>query len=803
MAALSDEDWEAGGSKQSSMLASSYIVTNIPRGGFAGIPAFAFAHECNFCPRTKNEDDHSLLVLFILLFFVPAPQETFHNRFVRTSDMTNHPSTSMGCWSIDILEDPLRVSSIPSSVIVSARATIGAVMIHNHPSNVLDEGRVGRVVLADVVARTVAEMAPRLSTTTTVDGVMYSMATLDQALTKKRRRQRQQTITNTTNTNASIKYPPYVLERSDIWCSQDHLHVTLRMTADSSKTPGESLPVQQQQQQPMALDDQNDNQKSEETPWEWAAQTLLCQLMEHVNETRVMEQVACVVLQHKLRTEVAERKGVAFIADDSILPRKSGTSDAPMASPPAIPFKAPVGSSMTQELSIDMGGLAQYLRDRRPSDGSTVIHLRGLLVPAGITLICGGGYHGKSTMLQTIAAGVYDKIPGDGREYCVALPDAVSVRAEDGRYVHHCNISAFISNLPTPPGATHTVDTTKFSTRDSSGSTSQAANVSEAMEMGCRAMLIDEDISAANFMARDGRMRSLVMDESITPLLYRVNGLFHTHGISSVVVVGGVGDWLDVPHNVILLDKYVATDATAKAQSISRQFSHGHVQYGGKGVVHRLEWDKSGTPVPRRPVDAFSKRFARDVFISLLDGGNALTFHHHDDDNDDNSDDDKEEEDDGYRIEASKLEQLLGRQQLFGCGLCVLWILQVGIKDPTLGLPHLLNRLDEVLDQGGLMKVVEQLNNFHCHVSSSSSSLAVIGSETWKNVMEEVGVAQRPRKHEVGQALTRMYGIQMEAIPTTEDDTAEEEAKRLAEQKRQELLKIWENRRIPRHSRFE
>ncbi len=170
-------------------------------------------------------------------------------------------------------------------------------------------------------------------------------------------------------------------------------------------------------------------------------------------------------------------------------------------------------------------------------------------------------------------------MPHDGREYCVTVPDAVTVRAEDGRYVNNCNISAFISNLPTPPGVEKSVDSRHFSTFEASGSTSQAANVSEAIEMGAKALLVDEDVSAANFMARDGRMRSLVMDESITPLLYRVNGLYKTHGISTIVVVGGVGDWLDVPDQVILMDKYMAQDATKKARSISYQFSYGHVQY--------------------------------------------------------------------------------------------------------------------------------------------------------------------------------------------------------------------------------
>lgn len=686
-------------------------------------------------------------------------------------------------WNVSIIEDPLlshhalvhhrhyasvthgKANSSPSSVIASASANINVIIPHQ---DFAAGGRSARVVLADIVGRTIAEKAGRHFAI--IDGVTYSMEPLDQALTKKRRRK----------TNANIKHPPYVLERSDIWCSEDQIHLTVRVVARVGTVDVEK---------PIAL---NDEKKSEGNPWESAAQSLLHQAMEHVGVEKVMEHVACVVLQHKLRVKLAEMKAIAFIADGSILPRKSGTSDVPMASPPAIPFRAPAESSMSQELSIDMGILAQYLQSRR-SANSTMIHFGGLVVPAGITLICGGGYHGKSTLLQTIAIGVYDKIPGDGREYCVAIPDAVSVRAEDGRYVNNCNISAFISNLPTPPGVTKAVDTKHFSTSDSSGSTSQAANVSEAIEMGCQAMLIDEDISAANFMARDGRMRSLVMDESITPLLYRVNGLYNTCGISSVVVVGGVGDWLDVPHNVILLDKYVASDATAKARSISRQFSHGHVEYGGRGVVHRLEWEKSGSPVPRRPVDSYVERFARNTFISIMDGGHALTFHP--DEEPETDTDLAIEDDDENCIEVSKLEQLLGRKQLFGCGLCVLWILQVGSKDQSLGLPQLLNKLDERLDKGGLMMVLQEINSF-----DDRSSL--LGSDKWKNIVEEVGSAERPRKYEVGQALTRMYGVQMEEIPV-DDDNSEEEAKRAAELKRQELLKIWENRRKPRHSRFE
>jgi hypothetical protein len=463
---------------------------------------------------------------------------------------------------------------------------------------------------------------------------------------------------------------------------------------------------------------------------------------------------------------------------------------------------------MSQEITIEMGALAKYLPSNNSmisvsgsSSSSSFVTLRGLVVPAGVTLICGGGYHGKSTLLSTIAAGVYDKIPGDGREYCVAVRDAVTVRAEDGRYVNNCNISAFISNLPTPPGVEKALDTRHFSTRDSSGSTSQASNVAEAIEMGATAMLVDEDVSAANFMARDGRMRALVMDESITPLLYRVNGLYNTHGISSVVVVGGVGDWLDVPQNVILLDKYVASDATKKAQSISYQFSYGHVQYGGKGVVHRLEWEKSGTPTPRRPADSFSQKYDSDVVVSVLDGGHAISLHkdetapsseNSDDDNLHNNMvvvDDNDDDDDEGCIEASRLEQLLGRKQLYGCGICVSWILQMAPKHPSLGLPDLLKLLDDAMDKGGMVQILRDLKD-----SSNNSSGDSFPNEAWKHAIEGVGFAQRPRIYEVGQALTRMQGIKMEFLPV-EEDKEELAAQREAERKKQELLAIWEARR--------
>lgn len=303
-------------------------------------------------------------------------------------------------------------------------------------------------------------------------------------------------------------------------------------------------------------------------------------------------------------------------------------------------------------------------------------------------------------------------------------------------------------------------------------------------------------------MARDGRMRSLVMDESITPLLYRVNGLYITHKISSVVVVGGVGDWLDVPHNVILLDKYVASDATKKAQSISYQFSYGHVQYGGRGVVHRLEWDRRGMPFPRRPADTFSQKYDTNVVVSILDGGLALSLHKEEveveDRNGTNPTDkngtmlivDDDDEEDGC-IDASRLEQLLGKRQLYGCGLCVAWLLQFAPKHPELGLKELLQLLDKTLDDGGMFKVMMDLNEMN-----NNQKRSTFNTMAWGNLLESVGFAERPRMFEIGHAITRLHGIQMEEIPVEPDE--EDIAVRLEEErKKRALAELWAKRRAP------
>jgi predicted ABC-class ATPase len=247
-----------------------------------------------------------------------------------------------------------------------------------------------------------------------------------------------------------------------------------------------------------------------------------------------------------LRDRLAELKLVAFVADGAILPRESGASDRPMHDG-AKPFATPEEYRTEVEL---------------PNRGTVT----GMGVPEGVTLIVGGGFHGKSTLLSALSWGVYDHLPGDGREFVVTRDDAVKIRAEDGRSVAGVDISGSIGELP---GGGKTQD---FSTTNASGSTSQAANIAEALEVGSSLFLVDEDTSATNFMIRDERMRELIKREPISPFIDVVGPLHRDLGVSTIVVVGGVGDYLDVADHVILLEDYAATDATGRAAEVTKEF---------------------------------------------------------------------------------------------------------------------------------------------------------------------------------------------------------------------------------------
>lgn len=251
--------------------------------------------------------------------------------------------------------------------------------------------------------------------------------------------------------------------------------------------------------------------------------------------------------QAYIRKELSRRNLAAFVADHSILPRQSGVSQKPMKG--SIPFLSP--ETLQVEMNLPHKGL-----------------IRGMGIPKGITLIAGGGYHGKSTLLNALERGVYNHIAGDGREYVITDSSALKLRSEDGRFIKDVDISLFINDLPNKK------DTRCFSTLDASGSTSQAAGIVEGMEAGTSLLLLDEDTSATNFMVRDTFMQEVISREKepITPFLERARDLYEKAGISTILVAGSSGAFFHIADTVIQMDSYRVLDITKKVKELCKKY---------------------------------------------------------------------------------------------------------------------------------------------------------------------------------------------------------------------------------------
>jgi predicted ABC-class ATPase len=360
---------------------------------------------------------------------------------------------------------------------------------------------------------------------------------------------------------------------------------------------------------------------------------------------KVQRHVDSVEDQDTLRLWLVEKKLVAFVANDSTLPRASGVDDRPMPKG-ALAFVSP--ESLTQTVTLPNAG-----------------EISGMGIPEGVTLIVGGGFHGKSTLLRALERGIYNHIPGDGRERVASRTNAVKVRAEDARAISNVNISPFIDNLPFGR------DTIAFSTENASGSTSQAANIIEALECGADVLLIDEDTSATNFMIRDERMQQLVADakEPITPLLHRVRELYESFGVSSVIVMGGSGDYFDVADTVIMMDAYEPQDVTDQAHTLakpSQAKSESSSRYGPS-------FGQSTTRCPQQ--NALNPaRGNRDVKIDTKEVG--LLFYG------------------THRIDVSQVEQLIDMGQTRSIGLMIHYFSQHYADD----CENLITGLKQVLE---------------------------------------------------------------------------------------------------------
>jgi predicted ABC-class ATPase len=353
----------------------------------------------------------------------------------------------------------------------------------------------------------------------------------------------------------------------------------------------------------------------------------------------------------RLRRGLAGRDLVAFVADGARLPRRTGVDDRPLEGEGVVPFRSPDGLRVSFDL---------------PNAGKVT----GMGIPRGVTLIVGGGYHGKSTLLRAIERGVYNHRPGDGRERVVTDPSAMKIRAEDGRSVRSVDISAFIGDLPGGAG------TRRFSTPNASGSTSQAAAIVEAMEAGAGVLLIDEDTAATNFMIRDRRMQALVPRdrEPIVPFIDRVRELSEAAGISSVIVLGGSGDYLDVADLVVAMTDFVPTDLTDEAREVARRHPTGR-RPETPGPLKALP--------PRRPIPGSidPSRGRRPVSVKVQ-GTKSIEFGIHE-------------------IDLTAVEQLVSAAQTRAVSEAIL-LARDRFVDGKRTLPEILQALEEVLEKEGL-----------------------------------------------------------------------------------------------------
>ena len=378
----------------------------------------------------------------------------------------------------------------------------------------------------------------------------------------------------------------------------------------------------------------------------------------NMDAKRLREIVDLAEDQHYIRQRLPEMGLCAFVANGSILPRESGISARPMKG--GVKFQSPAELEVSMEL---------------PHKGT----IKGMGIRRGITLIVGGGYHGKSTLLKALELGVYNHIAGDGREYVITDDTAMKIRAEDGRSIRKTDISMFINDLPNGK------DTVGFCTEDASGSTSQAANVVESIEAGAFLLLIDEDTSATNFMIRDELMQRVIHRdmEPITPFIERIRELYDDYGISTVIVAGSSGAYFHIADTIVQMDRYIPKDITAYAKKEAESYP---MITGPDEPAAKPEFRRCPKPSP-----AFK---GNDRIKMKTMGREAVMIN-------------KE------TIDLRYVEQITDSEQVTALGYCVRYA-QKHILDGRKDLRRIVDELEEVIRNGSLSALCESASSVSC-----------------------------------------------------------------------------------------
>lgn len=371
-----------------------------------------------------------------------------------------------------------------------------------------------------------------------------------------------------------------------------------------------------------------------------------------LNKKQVQQVMELSQDQQYIREELKKRNLCAFVADGSVLPRESGISQKPMKG--AIKFRLPESLRVSLEL---------------PYYGT----LTGMGIPNGITLIVGGGYHGKSTLLKALEMGVYNHIAGDGREYVITDSSAMKIRAEDGRSIKNTDVSMFINHLPNGKNTKH------FSTEDASGSTSQAANVIEAMEADTKVFLIDEDTSATNFMIRDELMQRVVSRdaEPITPFIDRIEELYKHYGISTILVAGSSGSYFHKADVILQMEQYIPRDITDFAKQEAESFP-----------ISVEKVPKSERPSFERKLEFYVKGKRGDDRIKVkVQGKDGFSLNHE-------------------TVDLRYLEQIADVEQVTALGYILKYVASnMGRGEKT--LQEILGKLEQILAQRGLAGICD------------------------------------------------------------------------------------------------
>lgn len=373
-------------------------------------------------------------------------------------------------------------------------------------------------------------------------------------------------------------------------------------------------------------------------------------IFENINKEKLKARVKLVEDQEYIRSELVKRDLIAFIANGSMLPRESGVSTKPLKE--GKKFVSP------KELEVEFNTQTRGI-------------IKGMGIKNGVTLIVGGGYHGKSTLLKALELGVYNHIEGDGREFVITDESALKVRAEDGRCVTKTDISVFIDNLPNGK------NTVEFNTENASGSTSQAANIIEGIESDTKVFLIDEDTSATNFMMRDDLMQKLVSKdkEPITPFIEVVRTLYEQKGISTIIVVGSCGDFFDVADYVIQMDNYDTKDVTKQAKDLKKG-----------NIIKRINENNLKIDISYNRVVKAGNIKAEEKGIKIKTIGLDRIIIN------------KEE------INLSSVEQIVDNEQLNTIGAIMKWA-ELNIMDKGLSLKEMVDNIICEIEKNGLIAI--------------------------------------------------------------------------------------------------